>query len=248
VARKLKVAIAQVPVTMGDKRANLRTLFTYLEGAARAGCDVAVFPECSLTGWLSASAPRGAEPIPGPFVRRLQALARRRRMAIVGGFEERDGRRLYNSAVFIGKDGRLLLRHRKIDELAIGLKVYSRGGALGVAEFEGRTAGLDICADSWGPQITDALYLMGARIIFSPCAWAVDRGGEETNIAWILETYRSRIGTKDLTIVTADGVGPVTEGPWKGRILQGNSLVIGPGGEKLLQGPANTPALLTLKC
>jgi len=38
----------------------------------------------------------------------------------------------------------------------------------------------------------------------------------------------------------------VTEGPWKGRVLQGNSLVTGPGGTPLLTGPTNEPALLTV--
>ncbi len=246
--RKLRIGIAQLPVRMGDKKANVETVFDYLDRAARARCDLAIFPECSLVGWLSARAGAGAETIPGPFTRRLQALARRRRMAVAGGLEERDGKRLYNSAVFIGRDGRLLLRHRKIDELKLGLRVYSRGGSLGVVEFEGRTVGLDICADSWGPQVTDALYLMGARIILSPCAWAIWPGQERCNVAWIHETYRQRTRGRRLTIVTANGVGPVTEGPWKGRILQGDSLVVGPDGRKILQGPTNEPALLTLNC
>jgi predicted amidohydrolase len=45
--------------------------------------------------------------------------------------------------------------------------------------------------------------------------------------------------------VAANGVGPVTQGPWKGRVLQGNSLVVGPDGRKLLEGPTHQPALLT---
>ena len=43
-------------------------------------------------------------------------------------------------------------------------------------------------------------------------------------------------------IISPNGVGAVTEGPWKGRLLQGNSLVTGPNGEGLLKGPTNEPA------
>jgi len=114
-------------------------------------------------------------------------------------------------------------------------------------KFEGRTMALDICADSWNPVITDALVAMGARVILSPSAWAVDPGGEATNIAWIQETYRQRTAGRDLTILSPNGVGAVTEGPWKGRILQGNSLVTGPNGEPLLKGPTNESALLTFR-
>lgn len=246
-ARKsLRVGLGQVRVTMGDKKANAAELFRALDQAAAAGCDVVALPECSLAGWLSSSARTAAETIPGPFTRKLQAFAKRRRMAVVAGLEERDGDRVYNSAVMIGRDGAILGRHRKVNELEIGLKVYSRGASLNVFDFEGRPTALSICADSWTPTVTDALYEMGARLIFSPSAWAVEPGGEATNIAWIRECYRARAADRDLTIVSPNGVGTVTEGPWKGRLLQGNSLITGANGKPLLEGPTNKPALLTL--
>ena len=244
--KSLLVGLGQVPVRMGDKKANTAGLFRAIDEAAAAGCDVVALPECSLAGWLSASAGKAAEPIPGPFTRKLQESARRHRMAIVAGFEERDGDRVYNSAVMVGRDGDILGRHRKVNELEIGLRVYTRGTSLNVFDFEGRPTALSICADSWTPTVTDALFLMGARLIFSPSAWAVEPGGESTNIAWIRETYRLRAAGRELTIVSPNGVGPVTEGPWKGRILQGNSLVTGPNGEPMLQGPPNEPGLLTI--
>lgn len=247
-ARKgLKVGLGQVRVEMGDKDANVQELFRAVDEAAKAGCDLLVLPECSLAGWLSPSARKVAEPIPGPLIQRFIAAARKHKMAIVAGLEERDGTRVYNSAVLIDRHGEILARHRKINELEIGLEVYSKGASLNVFPFEGRTAALDICADSWTPVITDALYDMGARVIFSPCAWAVEPGGESTNIAWIRETYRQRATGRELYIVSTNGVGTVTEGPWKGRVLQGNSLVTGPNGEALLKGPTNEPSLLTVR-
>jgi predicted amidohydrolase len=206
-----------------------------------------VFPECSLVGWLSPSARSAAEVIPGALTQKIRELSKRHKLAVVVGLEEREGGRVYNSAVMLDRDGEILARHRKINELEIGLEVYSRGGSLNVFEFEGRTCAVDICADSWNPVITDALYEMGARVIFSPSAWAVEPGGEATNIAWIRETYRQRAAGRDLFIVSPNGVGAVTEGPWKGRLLQGNSLVTGPNGEALLKGPTNQPAFLTFR-
>jgi predicted amidohydrolase len=246
-ARKgLRIGLGQVRVVMGDKKANVAELFRAVKDAARARCDVVVLPECSLAGWLSPSARRAAEPVPGPLTKKLGAAARRLGMAIVVGLEERDGNRVYNSAVLIDRRGEVLAKHRKIDELEIGLRVYTPGRSLSVFDFEGRPAALSICADSWKPTITDALYGMGARLILSPSAWAVEPGGEATNIAWIREAYRQRSAGRDLTIVAPNGVGDVTEGPWKGRILQGNSLVTGPNGKPLLTGPVDQPAILTV--
>jgi predicted amidohydrolase len=247
-ARKgLKVGLGQVPVAMGDKKSNLAELLRAADEAAAEGCDVLVLPECSLAGWLSPSARSAAEPFPGPAVRALAASARRHKMAIVAGLEEREDSRVYNSALFLDRHGEILSRHRKVNELDIGLEVYSKGSSLNAFDFEGRTSALCICADSWTPVIPDALVALGARVIFSPCAWAVEPGGEATNVAWIRETYRQRAAGRDVYIVSANGVGPVTEGPWKGRVLQGNSLVTGPNGESLLKGPTNEPALLMVR-
>ena len=165
-------------------------------------------------------------------------------MAIVAGIEERAEGRVYNSAVWLDADGELLLRHRKINELELARGLYATGTELRVIPWRGRMAGVAICADSWRPEVTDALWLMGARVIFSPCAWAVEPGGEGTNLAWITETYRQRIGTRELTFAAANGVGPVTEGSWKGRRLQGNSLVVGPGGKVLASGAVNEEELV----
>jgi predicted amidohydrolase len=245
--KSLLVGLGQVRVSMGDKEANVAELFHAIEEAAMARCDVVALPECSLAGWLSSSARSAAEVIPGPLTQQFKEAAKKHQMAIIAGLEEREGSRLYNSAVMFDRDGEILARHRKVNELEIGLEVYSRGTSLNVFDFEGRTLALDICADSWTPVLTDALYDLGARVIFSPSAWAVEPGGEATNIAWIRETYRQRTSGRDLYIIAPNGVGPVTEGPWKGRLLQGNSLVTGPNGEALIKGPTNEPALLTFR-
>jgi predicted amidohydrolase len=237
-----KVGIAQPAVAMGDKAANVAALLDAVAQAGRARCDAVVLPECGLAGWLSTSAARAAEPIPGPFTRKLAGLARRWKMPIAAGLEERADGKVYNSAVLIDARGRLRLHHRKINELDLGLKTYARGDRLGVADVDGLKIGLDICADSWTPAVTDALFLMGARVILSPCAWAVEPGGEETNIAWIEGAYRERTKGRELWVAASNGVGPVTQGPWKGRILQGNSLVMGPDGRRVALLATNRPA------
>jgi predicted amidohydrolase len=244
----LKVALGQLRLILSHKRANVAALFAKVAEAAAQRCQLLVLPECCFAGWLSPAAHTVAEPVPGNFTRKLAALAKQYRMAIVAGFEERDGSRYYNSAIFLDEHGELLLHHRKIHELDVASPLYSTGSSLQVVEWAGHTIGLSICADSWRPEVTDTLWLMGARLILSPCAWAVEPGGESTNLAWITETYRQRIADRDLTIVAPNAVGPLTDGPWSGRLLQGNSLVIGPRGKILAQGPTHDPALVIWQC
>lgn len=237
------VGLAQIPIAMGEKGANVETILRYARRAARERCDVVVFPECSLAGWCSPAAGRAAEPIPGPLTRRLGSLARRAGMAIAIGLEEREGRAVYNSAVLIGSDGRLRARHRKMNELPFARRLYAPGRTLSVVGG----VGLSICADSWEDGVTAGLWALGARMILSPCAWAIQPGREERNLSWILSRYRARARRRRLTIVAVNGVGPVTQGPWRGRVLQGDSLVVGPGGRVAARGPRGAEALLRMR-
>jgi predicted amidohydrolase len=240
----LRIGLAQVKITMGDKPANCRALLSAVAAAAKRGCDVVVLPECGFAGWLSEACGASAEPIPGPFTDALQRAARAHRIAVVAGIEERADGCVYNSAVFIDENGELRATHRKVNELDLARSFYSTGTSIVVTNWRGHSVGILICADCWRPELVDALWLMGADLILSPCAWAVEPGGESTNLAWILETYRQRIGERGLIIAAANGVGEVTEGPWRGRCLQGNSLFVSRDG--LAQGATNKKDLLVV--
>jgi predicted amidohydrolase len=242
----MKVCIGQIEIKMGDKKSNLNALVNAIDEAGAKKCDVVVLPECPLAGWIASSTPKIAEPIPGPFTDQLSKLAKKYHMAIVSGVDEVADGKYFNTAVLIDKKGKLLITHRKINELDIGLDLYTRGNSLKVTSLDGITVGVNICADSWTHSIVDALHLMGAKVIFSPCAWAIEPGKEESNIQAIRRIYRDRTMGKKLYIVSANSIGDVIEGPWKGKILQGDSLVSGPEGENLLQCPRNKTALLVI--
>ncbi len=76
-------------------------------------------------GWTNPSARALAEPIPtgGPCAR-LRAAALRHRIYVCAGLTERDGERVFNSAVLIDRDGVVRSVHRKLNELDIGQALY----------------------------------------------------------------------------------------------------------------------------
>jgi hypothetical protein len=82
--------------------------------------------------------------------------------------------------------------------------------------------------------------MMGARVILSPCAWAVprdhDNEREPYGQLW-LDNYGPVAREFDLSIVGVSNVGPITAGPWQGRKCIGNSLVIGRDGREVARGP-----------
>jgi predicted amidohydrolase len=161
---------------------------------------------------------------------------------VAAGLVERAGSRLFNAAVLIGPTGELLLHHRKINELDIALDLYSVGDRIGVAETELGTLGLSICADNFSDSlaISHVLCRMGAQVILSPSAWAVDADHDNARDPYgklWLDAYAELARLYDATVVGVSNVGWMTGGPWAGRKCIGCSLAVGPGGVVLARGP-----------
>jgi len=237
-----RLGMAQILVEGGQPDANLARAVERIGQAAAEGCRLVVLPECLDLGWTHPSARELAQPIPGAYYERLAAAARRHRLYVAAGLVERAGDRRYNAAVLIGPDGRLLLRHRKINELDIALDLYAIGDRLGVVETELGTLGLTICADNFPTALAagHVLARMGAQVILSPSAWAVDADHdnrvEPYGDLW-RGAYRHLTTLYDLTVIGVSNVGWLTAGPWQGRKCIGCSLAMGPGGTILAEAP-----------
>jgi predicted amidohydrolase len=149
--------------------------------------------------------------------------------------------------VLLDARGCVLLHHRKINELDIAHDLYGRGDRLGVATTPWGRLGLMICADGFarGQIVSRTLGAMGARVILSPCAWAVpadhDNAREPYGRIW-LENYGVVARDCHLWIAGCSNVGWIEDGPWRGRKCIGSSLVIGPTGDPILRGPYGVEA------
>lgn len=247
-----RVGMGQILVEGGRPDANLRRAADAIRAAAEQWCRLVVLPECLDLGWTDPSARKLAAHVPGPHFDALAGAARDHRVHVAAGLVERAGDRLYNAAVLIAPTGELLLHHRKINELDIGLDLYSVGDRLGVVETELGTIGLSICADNFGSSLAIAHVLarMGAQLILAPSAWAVvadhdntnhDNTGERYGKRW-RDSFTELARLYDVTVVGVSNVGPISGGPWRGRKCIGCSLAVGPGGEILAEAPYGADA------
>jgi predicted amidohydrolase len=177
----------------------------------------------------------------------LAEAARRHGIYVCAGLTERSGGRVYNAAVLVDPRGSLLLHHRKLNELEIGHAYYEQGDRLSVVDTELGTLGVMICADAFarGQVISRTLGLMGAQVILSPCAWAVppdhDNDQDPYGKLW-RESYGPVAGDFRLWIAGVSNVGVLDAGPWQGRRCIGCSLLTGPDGETVIQGPYGSDA------
>src|SRR5258705_3047328 len=110
----MRAALAQVAPLLGNLDGNLRMPRRIVQAALRAQCDLVVFPELSLTGYLLQDlVPEIAvRPERDSQIRDLLRLSRR--IAIVVGLvEESEDHRFYNTALFLAQ-GKILHRHRNV--------------------------------------------------------------------------------------------------------------------------------------
>ncbi|MBI2845579.1 MAG: hypothetical protein HYX86_03425, partial [Chloroflexi bacterium] len=111
---KFKVGLAQISPALGDLESNLKIHLEYISQAKKAGLDLLVFPELSLTGYFlkdlnaSVALPRGDKKILGPL-----KTASRDLDLVVGFVEEDERHRFFIATAYLaGEEIKHL--HRKV--------------------------------------------------------------------------------------------------------------------------------------
>jgi len=160
----------QVDVRHLDVEHNLDTHRRLVAEAAGAGCDLVVFPECSVTGHNgSPEVTRGAEPHDGPIFRVLAASAKEHGVVVGYGFCELYRGTHYNTYALVGPDGLLGLQrkvHASDDEFFRFRQAYEWN----VLDLGFARAGVAICHDSDFFESWRILALRGAEVILLPHA------------------------------------------------------------------------------
>jgi predicted amidohydrolase len=241
--KEFNLALVQMYVEPGNKDRNLANAEELIREAKANRADFVLLPEMMDLGWTHPSAKQLADSVPeGETCRRLCKAARENNVFVCCGIGEKSGDLVYNAAVIIDNRGKILLRHRKLNELDIAHEVYAQGDCLGVCHTPFGTIGLMICADAFAKNssLIRALCYMGADVILSPSSWAVrpdfDNNATPYGKEW-RTAYKPVAHEFSIWIASASNVGPITEGPWKGWKCIGCSMVVGPDGNEKLTGP-----------
>lgn len=232
-SEKMRFALAQMLVESGAYSRNIEKIKSIVGEASENNSEVIVFPECADVGWLSSSDWREAHERWVKSVRLLSQLARKNSLYICAGLTDGENGRLYNTAVLLSPDGDTLLHHRKINLLDFEKKVYSAGSSLSVVSGPIAGTSVLICADNF-PQ---SLYLgrstglMGARLLLSPCSWAVEPGlSDDPDEGMWISSFTELAKEFGITTIAVSNVGILENPPWEGYGCVGNSVVVGKSG------------------
>eukprot|EP01087_Luapelamoeba_hula_P008780 TRINITY_DN2220_c0_g2_i1.p1 TRINITY_DN2220_c0_g2~~TRINITY_DN2220_c0_g2_i1.p1 ORF type:complete len:306 (-),score=78.12 TRINITY_DN2220_c0_g2_i1:23-940(-) len=190
---KLKLALYQGGGV--DKSHNLRIAAEVIRDAASHGAHLIVFPELFVNGYeTGTNLVSGAEPITGPAITTISALAKANNIAVCVGYSEVEGPSttsttsasaseavsvsgdsrpvVYNSAVLIGADGQVLLNYRKTHLWSQYEAKYFTSGSImpPVVSVNGVKVTILICWDIEFPEPARVVALRGAELILVPTA------------------------------------------------------------------------------
>lgn len=168
----MKLAVYQgigAPRCPEDNRA---TMARTARQSAERGCRLVVFPELFASGYNIGDVVHDlAEPVDGPTGEALAEAAREWGIAILAGYPERDGERVYNSAMLIGPDGERIANARKTHLFGAEEKrLFAPGEVLTLARLNDLRIGVLICYDVEFPEALRALALQGADLVAVPTA------------------------------------------------------------------------------
>lgn len=244
----LRVALAQLPIEDGNLQENMRLPEAAAQQAAQQKVDFLNLPEAADWGWLYQQARRDALPIPGKCTDFLAALAQKHKLWISAGCLEKDGDKVFNSAVILDRTGRIVLKHRKIDTLPwLTQHLYDCGKAEDTksVETEFGRVGLTICADNFNLKHPQKVADQGAWLLIAPHGFAAEESKLEQNS----RDYQAHIckvaAATRLWVVATDAVmGTVQGGDWKGQLHSGCSTVARPDGSAAMVAKFKQPDLI----
>lgn len=235
--RPVHLAICQILVIDSDRDGNFRRIEYALDQAEAQHADIAIFPESSILGWENPDAHRMAAPIPGADSDRIAALAQKHHIMIAIGLDEKDGDKLYDSAILVDKSGKLLWKHRKINVLPeLMTPPYSQGKPddIGVVDTEfGRIAVL-ICADTFIDPLVSRLKQLKPDLMLVPYGWAAPDNQWPQHSKQLEALVKGRAAQVRCPMAGVDLVGEMTHGPWAGQTYGGSSFVADGTGKILL--------------
>jgi N-carbamoylputrescine amidase len=245
---ELRVALAQIPVEDGNLEQNMHLAEEAARQAASQKADLLNLPEAADWGWLYQQARRDALPIPGKYTDFLAGLAKRHRMWVSAGCLEKDGEKVYNSAVILERTGRIVLKHRKINTLEqLTRHLYDQGRTedIKTIETEFGRIGLTICADNFDLKNPQRVADQGAWLLIAPHGFAAEPERLEQNSKDYQKHICNVAAKTGLWVIGTDAVlGTVQGGQWKGRLHSGCSMIARPDGTAAIVAKFSEPDLV----
>ncbi|WP_457621309.1 NAD+ synthase [Persephonella sp.] len=228
--KKLRLALGQLNLTVGDIEGNTDKIISAIEKAKEHECDIIAFPELAVTGYP----PEDLLLKPSFINRNIQAinkiaLASKNIITVVGFVDKIED--IYNAAAVL-LDGKIVAVYHKnflpnygvFDEV----RYFQRGNEITLINIEGYKIGLSICEDIWYPENPINIQAIeGAELIININASPYHAGKAKFREEMLKVRARDNL----VSIAYVNLVGGQDE-----LVFDGNSIIVGPDGSILTKG------------
>jgi nitrilase len=186
-----KIAVVQAAPVVLNREATVSKACELIAEAGRSGARLVVFPEAFIPtypDWVWRIPPgqhrvladmyaellEQSVEIPSPVTENLSQAARQEGVYVAMGLNERNAQAsnasLYNTLLYIGPEGDLLGKHRKLVPTAPERMVWAQGDGSTLEVYDtslGKLGGL-ICWENYMPLARYTLYAWGVQIYLAP--------------------------------------------------------------------------------
>ncbi|RLD56850.1 MAG: carbon-nitrogen hydrolase [Bacteroidetes bacterium] len=223
----MKAGFIQFSPVLGDLKSNMENLSRLIDRAAKA--DLVVIPELANSGYNFKNREQAfnlaEEAENSEFINFLVEKAREFNLHIVSGFNEKEGKKLFNTSVLVNPNG-IIGKYRKIHLFMNEFDIFEKGNlGLPVFDLGFCKMGMLVCFDWIFPEVWRILALKGADLICHPSNLVLPYAQQAVPVHGMINKY---------FIVTANRYG--TE---RGVTFSGNSFISNPIGQTLVSAKAN---------
>jgi predicted amidohydrolase len=208
--RDVTVASVQLDVVLEDIEATAEKVNGWADAAAKENADIVIFPELILSAGygLGDKFYDVAQPVPGPATEKLGKKARQHNMYIIAGIAELDRTgTVYNTAVILGRDGKLVGSYRKTHIFTMTESFFALGTELNVFDLDFGCVAIPICYDLEFPEPARILCLKGAEMLLTMTAHWQGSGTVGTSENFIRTIYAARALENRVPVVLSNRVG-----------------------------------------
>jgi NAD+ synthase (glutamine-hydrolysing) len=245
---RINVGLAQIYPKLGDVSANLDKHLEYVEQAKKAGVDLLVFPELSMTGYqvqdLVPEVAIRADTNDRVYAKLLDAS---RAMDIVVGFVQQDKRQRFYIASAYLSGGETVHIHHKIYLPTYAMfdegRYFDQGETARAFDTRFGRVGMLICEDFWHMSPAYLLWMDGADLLVfnsSSPSRGLDMGDRLSVSRWV-ELVNQAYGSMFTNyVIHCNRVGYED-----GKNFWGGSSIVDPDGEFVTSGCYFEETLIT---
>ncbi|MCD6584899.1 MAG: nitrilase [Desulfobacteraceae bacterium] len=232
--KNIRIAVVVSNARVGNTANNLEQMAAWIKKSAEKKASIVCFPEMAITGYhVQKKIIEVAETVPGPSTDYLTNLAKIYKITVLAGLAEKKlNGHISATHVVIAPEG-IKGVYRKVHLGPSEKELFISGDAIPVFEDNGIKFGIQLCYDAHFPDLSTAMALKGADVIFIPHASPRTTPNEKIK-SW-MRHLPARAYDNGVFIIACNQCGK----NGKGLNFPGVGVVLSPAGE-IIQSYAGT--------